>query len=191
MDIDTLVARLEASPPADWMRDVLLATPVVNALHVMAVALVFGTILIVDLRLLGFPDRSRPFRKVAHELLPWTWVGFGVAVVTGALMFVANAGTYVGNTAFWAKMIALGCAGLNMAAFELITARSAARWDTADPPPAPARIAGGLSILFWLTVIFFGRWIGFTKGYDFEIPDGVELDFDFSALVDAAATVWI
>ena len=45
------------------------------------------------------------------------------------------------------------------------------------PPPA-ARAAGALSIIFWIGVIFLGRWIGFTKGYDFTIPDDVQFDFE-------------
>ena len=49
-------------------------------------------------------------------------------------------------------------------------------WDDALPPPTLARLAGASSLLLWVLVIFLGRWIGFTKGYDFTIPPGVELD---------------
>jgi hypothetical protein len=52
-----------------------------------------------------------------------------------------------------------------------------ASWDTAPQSPLGARIAGGLSMLIWTSVIVFGRWIGFTKGYDYSVPE--ELDFSF------------
>jgi hypothetical protein len=175
----TIIQAIEGSGVADWMRTSPKAMPIVEALHVMAVAVVFGTIFIVDLRLLGYPSAARAFTRVSDEVLRWTWAAFGLAVITGALMFAANAATYFGNTPFRLKMLALVLAGVNMAAFQFITARSVPHWDKDVTAPWAARIAGLLSIALWTTVIFFGRWIGFTKGYNFEVPDDVEIDFDF------------
>jgi hypothetical protein len=179
MDLISIVQQVEASGIAEWMRTSLKAMPVVESIHVMAVAVVFGTILIVDSRLLGLLDKRRAYSVVSGELLPWTWAAFAVAVVTGALMFAANATTYYENTPFRWKMLALAAAGLNMAVFHLFTARQAPEWDLAKSAPTGGRIAAGLSIAIWTAVIFLGRWIGFTKGYDFAIPEDVELDFDF------------
>ena len=175
-----MVQAIEASGIGEWMRNSVKAMPVVEAVHVMAVAVVFGSILIVDLRLLGFLDRSRPYSRVASELLGWTWAAFGVAVVTGGLMFAANAMTYYENMPFRFKMLALVGAGVNMAVFHFFTARTVNDWDNRVPAPSAARAAGALSILLWTGVIFLGRWIGFTKGYNFDVPD--DLDFDFSAV---------
>ena len=177
MDLTALAEVLYQSAFSEWMRGSLKALPIIEAIHVMAVATVFGTILIVDLRLLGCMDASRPFTRVFRETLRWTWLGFGVAVVTGALLFVPNARTYVVNTAFGLKMAALLCAGLNTAVFEFTTLRSVASWDTAAQLPRGARVAGAASIVLWTAVIVFGRWIGFTKGYDFTVP--ADLDFQF------------
>lgn len=179
MDLIGLVQQLEASPVGEWMRTSVKAMPVVEAMHVLAIAVVFGTILIVDSRLLGLLDKRRSYTTVSGELLPWTWAAFVVAVITGLLMFTANATTYYENTPFRLKMLALVAAGLNMAVFHLFTGRQAAEWEFAKSAPRGGRIAAGLSIAIWSSVIFLGRWIGFTKGYDFEIPEDVELDFDF------------
>jgi hypothetical protein len=179
VDLTAIVQGINDSGVAEWMRTSVKALPVVNALHVMALATVFGTILIVDLRLLGLPSTSRPYTRVSREMLGWTWAAFALAAVTGALMFAANANTYFENTAFRLKMLTLLLAGLNMAAFQLVTVRGVAAWDT-GPTPLAARAAGALSILFWTTVITLGRIIGFTKARDFEVPEGI--DFDFSAL---------
>jgi hypothetical protein len=183
MDLASIIADIEASGLAEWMRGSLKALPVIEAVHVMAVALVFGTILIVDLRLLGIPRTRRPITRVEDELIWLTWMGFGVAVVTGILLFVVNATTYFDNTAFRWKLVALLGAGINMAIFQFVTFRSVAAWDKDAVPPSAARLAGALSIALWTGVIFLGRWIGFTKGYDFEIPDDIELDFDFGHLI--------
>ena len=137
--------------------------PIVEATHVLAVALVFGTIFIVDLRLLGVPHVRRSFTLIASELLRYTWAAFALAVVTGALMFAPNSITYYSNTAFRLKMLTLLAAGVNMLIFQLLTSRTVKSWDQNAPVPGAARIAGLLSILLWITVIAFGRWIGFSK----------------------------
>jgi hypothetical protein len=64
-----------------------------------------------------------------------------------------------------------------MAIFQLLTARSVANWDQNARAPGGARLAGALSIILWITVIFLARWIGFTKGYDFTVPTDVQFDF--------------
>lgn len=65
-----------------------------------------------------------------------------------------------------------------MALFQLLTARGATAWNEHQrPPPHAARVAGLVSILLWAAVLLLGRWIGFTKGYDFAVPPGVELAF--------------
>jgi hypothetical protein len=179
MSFATIVQSIEASALAEWMRTSVKAMPIVESIHVLAASTVFGTILIVDLRLLGFPNTHRPFTRVSDELLRWTWAAFFVAVITGLLMFAPNANTYVGNTAFGLKMLALLGAGLNMVIFQRITLRSVSAWDTGAPSPLAGRLAGGASILIWVTVIFLARWIGFTKGYNFEVPENVDLNFEF------------
>jgi hypothetical protein len=179
VDLRSIVETIETSGLGEWMRTSLRAVPVVEAIHVMAIASVFGTILIVDLRLLGFPNTRRAFTRIADELLRLTWAAFFLAAISGALMFAANATTYFDNTAFRLKMLALLAAGVNMAIFHLWTIRTVASWDKDAPAPLAGRVAGAASILIWVTVIFLARWIGFTKGYDFEIPENVELDFEF------------
>jgi hypothetical protein len=177
MSFDGIVEVIQASAVAEWMRTSVKAMPIVNSLHVLAAATVFGTILIVDLRLLGFPNTRRPFTRISDEMLRLTWTAFALALLTGGLMFAANAQTYVGNTAFQLKMLALIGAGVNMAIFQCITFRSVGAWDQARPPIA-GRVAGAASILIWVTVIFLARWIGFTKGYDFEVPTDVDFSFE-------------
>ncbi len=178
MTLMSLVQGIQDSGIAEWMRTSVKAMPVVESIHVLAAATVFGTIFIVDLRLLGVPNVRRPFTRISDEMLRLTWTAFFVALITGALMFAANANTYVENTAFRCKMVLLLLAGLNMAIFQLVTFRTVGNWNTDVRPPTAARVAGALSILVWLSVIFFARWIGFTKGYHFEAPPA-DVNFSF------------
>jgi len=172
MSVQSVIAGIEASTLAEWMRDTNPAMQIVEATHVVAAVLVFGTVLIADLKLLGLADAQRAFARVGRETLPLTWIAFAVSVVTGSLMFTTSAQTYFANAAFQWKALALIGAGINMAVFQRFTSRAA--WNDGKPAPA-ARAAGMLSIVLWAAAVLLGRWIGFTKGYDFTIPPGVEL----------------
>jgi hypothetical protein len=177
MSVHSVLEGIQGSTLAAWMRDTSPAMQVVEATHVLAALMVLGTVLIADLRLLGLADSRRAFTRVSRETLPLTWLAFGVAVITGSLMFTTSALTYFGNGAFRLKALALLGAGLNMLLFQLLTARDVAAWDLGKPTPRAARVAGLVSLLLWAAVVLLGRWIGFTKGYDFTIPPGVEATF--------------
>lgn len=176
MDLSAFFDVMQNSAVSEWLRTSLKAVAIVNAFHVISIAIVFGTILIVDLRLLGF-QAQRSVMRLHHDLVRWTWMAFGIAAVTGVLLLMVNAVTYYRNTAFWLKMGAIVLAGINMLVFEYVTAKSMPSWDKGVTPPAAARTAAALSLILWLAVIVFGRWIGFTKGYDFSIPEDVQFDF--------------
>jgi hypothetical protein len=179
MNAPAIVQSIEASALGEWMRSNVHAMPWVNAVHVLCITLVFGSIMVVDLRLLGLLDRGRAVTRIADEMLSLTWTAFVCAAVSGALFFAANATTYWFNDAFRFKMLAILLAGINMLAFQCITYRGVAAWDRGAPTPGAARLAGALSILIWVTVIVLGRMIGFTKGVEVVVPEN--MDFDFSS----------
>jgi uncharacterized membrane-anchored protein len=178
MDFAQWVHAVEYSGVGQWMRTSVKGLPIVEATHVACAAIVFGTVFVVDLRLIGVPHNQRPVTLISEEMLRLTWGAFVISVVTGTLMFTANAHTYVVNTAFRIKMLALVAAGLNMLIFQHFTYRSVGAWDKDLPAPRAARWAGIASICIWVAVIFLGRWIGFTKGYVFEAPPP-DVNFSF------------
>lgn len=136
--------------------------PALESLHVIALTLVVGSISIVDLRLLGLSSRHRPALEIAAAVLPLTWAGFGVAVVTGTLMFTAQPTHYLANPYFLGKFVLLGVAGVNMAAFQLLLAPRLGVAGGLGPPSIPVRLSAGLSLVIWISVVAFGRWIGFS-----------------------------
>jgi len=163
MNIADLLAALEASPPAVSIRDSLYLFPLIESLHVFGLAMVFGTIMIIDLRLLGLASTRRPFTMMASDILKWTWLAFALTATTGALMFITNAGVYYHNAYFRAKMAMLVLSGINTLIFERTALRSVARWNTEKAAPPAGRTVAALSLLFWIGVIFMGRWVGFTS----------------------------
>ena len=90
MDIPSFIQALYDSGLGEWGRTSLRGLPIVEALHVVAIAVVFGTIMIVDLRLLGFPNVSRSFLRTSQELLKYTWGAFVLAVITGVVALGAS-----------------------------------------------------------------------------------------------------
>lgn len=161
MDLQSLLQALEATTLATMIRESADAFPLLESMHVIGIALVFGTITVVDLRLLGINAHRRSAQHLIHELLPFTWIAFVTCVVTGSLMFAANATTYAQNPMFLWKMGILALAGLNMVVFHLGSFRRISEWDTRLPPPRPARFAGISSMVLWVGVVFLGRWIAF------------------------------
>jgi hypothetical protein len=162
MDLSTFLASLEASSLAVTIRNSLYIFPLIESAHVCGLAMVFGTIAVIDFRLLGIASTQRPFRRMATDTLRWTWAAFLLTAVTGALMFITNAGVYYHNYLFRAKMAALALAGINMLVFEWTAGRTIHEWDTARSAPAAGRTAAVLSLVLWVSIIFLGRWIGFT-----------------------------
>ncbi len=140
---------------SDWL------FPTIETVHVFTLVLVVGSIMTVDLRLLGLANKERSYSQVASEMLPWTWTAFGVAALAGMLMFSSKALTYYGNFPFRLKMVCLLLAGVNMAMFHWLGTRHLEAWDRGRPSRA-ARLAGGASLLLWTTIVAAGRWIGFT-----------------------------
>jgi len=156
------ISYFENSGLADTIRENDLLFPLIESVHVLSICLVVGSILAVDLRLIGLASIRRPVSRVISGILPITWSAFALAVASGSLLFISNATEYLGNAYFVAKIFLICMAGLNMAVFHGISAKDLPRWENDKAPPVPARLAGGLSILLWVSVITCGRWIGFT-----------------------------
>jgi hypothetical protein len=161
MDVAALLASLESSGLATTIRDSLYLFPLIESVHVLGLTMVFGTIVIIDLRLLGLASVRRPFSAVASDVLRWTWLAFAVTVTTGVLMFITGAGGYYQNPYFRVKMALLAASGLNMLTFELTARRTLAKWDTDAAAPAMGKAVAALSLVVWIGVIFMGRWVGF------------------------------
>jgi hypothetical protein len=157
-----LIAFFEDSALADNIRENDLLFPLIESIHVVAICLVVGSVLFVDLRLLGLASVHRSVSRVTGGILALTWSAFAVALASGGLLFISNATKYLANPYFVAKLLLIGAAGLNMMVFHGISAKDMPEWENKIRLPLRARLAGGMSILLWIAVVACGRWIGFT-----------------------------
>jgi hypothetical protein len=129
--------------------------------HVLTLMLFAGTILIVDLRLLGVAFRQTPVSKVSDTLLPYTVIGFAVMVATGVLLFLSNPFEYYHNFWFRLKFVFLALAALNILFFHGRVQASRARWDHLEKPPGSARACAAISLVLWTAIIVGGRFVAY------------------------------
>jgi uncharacterized membrane protein len=173
---------LQRTAVAVSIRDSLFTFPLLESIHVVGLALVFGTIAILDLRLLGVASMDRPVSRLIKDLLKWTWAAFALTAVTGALMFSTNAVVYFHNTYFQAKMVLLVLAAVNMLMFELTARKSITEWDAAPTTPSMAKVVATASLVIWIGVIVAGRVIGFTATRS-AVPAEAAPDVNFEDLL--------
>jgi len=160
--IKHLLSFMEATPWGTAVRESTWLFPTIESIHVLALVLVVGSIMVVDLRLLNVASRQRSVKELTEDVLPWTWAAFGAAAITGTLLFSSSAIRYSGIWQFEAKMCMLVLAAINMGVFHLGAFRSVTHWDQPNVrPPVAARLAGGISLAIWVSIVALGRWIGF------------------------------
>jgi hypothetical protein len=165
LGIEPLWHTIEGSALGQYIAGSEWAFPTLESVHVIAIVTVVGSIMVMDLRLLGLTSKDQPVTAMSRDTLPWTWTAFVLALITGSLLFISKAVSYMHNPYFILKMCALGCAGANMMLFHSTTWKTVGRWnENVSAVPTAAKVSAGLSLFFWLFVIFFGRAIGFTLG---------------------------
>ena len=127
-------------------------------MHFVGLALLIGTVGILDLRVLGFAKQI-PIDPL-HRLIPWAMAGFGINLVTGILAFTGMGNYYTYDWAFWLKMLAIMLLGLNVAAFYLTGAfESVEGLGPGEDAPPLAKFIAASSLFLWFTVITLGRYI--------------------------------
>jgi len=133
--------------------------PLIEGVHLLGLALSFGLLLIVDLRLLGLVLRQVPAAKVHDQLRSWIFAGFALTIVSGILLFLAEAADVVFNYAFIAHALFIVVGLANAAFFETRLAPRAAEWGESLKLPAAARLAGAVSLSSWIVVVISGRLV--------------------------------
>lgn len=150
---------LEMSAVGDAMRQSPVLYPAVETLHIVGFAILVGSIIAFDLRVLGLAPAA-PIEQAGRHLLPVAWAGFALAAPMGILLFATEATSIAQNPSFLAKMSLLILAGINMAMFHLGPWQRVAAW--ADgPAPLAARAGAFLSMALWLGVLAGGRLIAY------------------------------
>jgi hypothetical protein len=137
------------------------AYPIIESIHVWTLCLFFGTVVMFDLRLLGWTMRKVPVSEVVDRLLPWTIAGFVIMVISGTLLFLAIPLRSYQSIFFRGKLLLMLLAGLNVWLFHSRVYPKVVTSDVEGSPPRAARIAGAVSLALWIGIIFSGRMIAY------------------------------
>lgn len=157
--IDAPLAWLAATPLSRAMRGNAWLYPVVEIVHILGFAVLVGSVLLFDLRVLGCA-RGLSITALASHLLRWALASLLLVVPAGLLLFSAHPEELARNPVFQLKLVLIAAAGLNALAFHMFPYRGVGAWERALPPPA-ARLHALLSILLWIGVISCGRLLAY------------------------------
>jgi hypothetical protein len=132
--------------------------PIVQTVHILGVSAVMGSIVLIDLNVLGLALPSQPTTELVRRLMPWTWWALPSQLVSGLIFFLARPQSYVVNPIFKAKFTMLAPALVLAFVFHRTTLRDPQFWTSRR---IPARIMAVVSLVLWIGVVMAGRWIAY------------------------------
>lgn len=155
--MDNLVNWVLSTSLHDWVLSGVWTWPVMETIHFFGMSLLMGSLLVIDLRMMGF------FKQISihatHKLLPLTFIGFSLNLVTGVLFFFGDPARYTANISFRIKFILIILAGLNALLYYILIDKKITTWGAHDDTPSNAKVIGAASLVLWFGVLIFGRLI--------------------------------
>jgi hypothetical protein len=137
--------------------------PTLQTIHILAIAVLFSSAILVDLRIWRLFDRDLPLKEVAQRFLPAIWLVLLVLLATGTLLIIGEPRRSLQNTTFYLKMALLAAAIVLTAVLQWSLSVDPQFWDRGQIRQIGGRIAATASILIWCGIIFAGRWIAYTE----------------------------
>jgi hypothetical protein len=156
--MDALVAWIESTSLSVFVNSYSWIWPAAETLHFLGLAILIGTVGVLDLRLLGFMKRL-PVLPL-NRLVDWGIAGFVVNLITGVVFLFGSPGQYANNIAFYYKLAFIVLAGINVLAFSFSgVERTVALLGPGDDAPRTAKVVAAVSLLLWFGVMYFGRML--------------------------------
>jgi hypothetical protein len=163
MSILSICEWIDSTAFSTSIRESIWVFPIIETIHLLGIAASAGTILFVDLRLLGIGMKRERLSDVLEQLQPWTLSAFLVMTITGALLFISESVKCYHSVFFQIKVLMLMLAAVNAALFHWKVYPEVDVWDHLPAAPGHARLAGVLSITLWIGIIAMGRAIAYGK----------------------------
>lgn len=154
---------LSLTPVSQTIQNVEWIIPMVQSVHIIAIAIVMSSVLMVDLRLMGLVGHSQPVSGLARRFIPWVWWSLIALLLTGAVLIAAEPRRDLLNPVFQAKMALLLFAIVVTAFFQETVRRNMAFWDASPSRRTGAWLTAIVSLLVWTAIIGCGRWIAYVE----------------------------
>lgn len=163
MDMQPVVTWIQGTAISRALVESPWAFPAGETLHFIGLAMLFGFVAVLDLRMLGVA-KQLPLAAL-HRLLPWGAAGFALTLLTGLLFIFSTPNQYLEDWVFWSKMGLIVLAGVNVLVFYAGGIyRQVERLGAGESAPAPAKLIAATSLSLWVGVMFFGRMLPFLGG---------------------------
>lgn len=161
--LESIVSFVDGSALNLWIVAAYWIWPILEIIHFFGLSLLFGGLLVIDLRLAGHFRRLDP--GATHSLIPVVLAGFALNLITGILFFFGDPVTYAYNAAFQLKMILIVLAGLNALLYYWKLSAQIHTWTAQSAPPLVAKVVGYTSLGLWTAVLLCGRLIPYVGEY--------------------------
>lgn len=149
---------LQYSPPGTFVAETLWAYPLFETLHTLGMALLIGSLGLINLRIMGLKPELPVVGTL--DLLPLAWLGFTVNLISGLALFMSDAVYFWGSLTFKIKLLLIGLAGINAFVLSQSVFREARKGTTLRVAPG-AKLIAGSSLVFWVGAIVAGRLIAY------------------------------
>src|ERR1700692_5111707 len=167
MTVDAIVRDLSkwlaATPLSHTIQTAGWIIPTLQTIHILSVAVVFSSAVLVDLRLWRLLTRDVPLPEVTRRFLPAIWPVLAVLLITGSLLIIGEPRRSLLNSTFYIKMALLAVAILLTAGLQRSISASPDVWDRGTAWRVAGQVAATVSILVWCGILFAGRWIAYTQ----------------------------
>lgn len=135
--------------------------PILQTIHILAIATTFASVVMINLRILKVAGRSRTVTQTVNRFVPWIWWGLLTLLITGIGMTIGEPVRELTNPVFWTKMILIIFAAAIALWFQGSVRRNAARWEISPRGRIAMRTGAGAVIALWCVIMVAGRWIAY------------------------------
>jgi len=157
---------LADTPASETVRNLLWIIPTLQTIHILAVAVVVSSVVMLNLRMLELTGRSQTMKQTAQRSLPWLWTSLVVLAVTGMTLIIGEPARELNNAAFWTKMVLLAIAIAVTFGFQFTLHRTAGFWEERPATRIRVRFFAAATFLLWCAIMVAGRWIAYVKVLD-------------------------
>lgn len=147
--------------PCIWLQEHFVAIPGFQSLHILAIGILFGSALMVNLRILGFAGGGHSVEATFRRFMPWMWAGLATLILTGIVLLVSEPVRNMVNPFFWIKMSTLLVTFLITLWFHVTVSRRMAGWEASSQGKGLIRTGAWALIVLWCLVMAGGRWIAY------------------------------
>jgi hypothetical protein len=163
--LDAFCDRLSETAVSQAIQTTEWVIPAVQTVHILAVAAVVSSILLVNLRFIGLRGRNQSIAAVTARYVPIVWYGLPILLATGATLIIAEPSRSLQNPVFVVKMaLVLLAAGATLA-YQIPLRRDPGFWDCSSSRRRLARLLACLSMPLWVAIVFAGRWIAYVQSH--------------------------